>query len=115
MHTGSGQLLSTGDTIVSEHMATKDHKEGDIEIKLLGFEPNWRKRKIKEAIVVKKLNPDLNGNEGSYQLSPIYDPIPSRIAREARLDNQRSNDVIKDSNSGNRLKPLDGATQQQTR
>ena len=113
MHTGSGQLLSTGDTIVSEHMATKDHKEGDIEIKLLGFEPNWRKRKIKEAIVVKKLNPDLNGNEGSYQLSPIYDPIPSRIAREARLDNQRSNDVIKDSNSGNRLKPLDGATQQQ--
>ena len=115
MHTGSGQLLSTGNTIVSEHMATKDHKEGDIEIKLLGFEPNWRKRKIKEAIVVKKLNPDLNGNEGSYQLSPIYDPIPSRIAREARLDNQRSNDVIKDSNPGNRLKPLDGATQQQTR
>ena len=113
MHTGSGQLLSTGNTIVSEHMATKDHKEGDIDIKLLGFEPNWRKRKIKEAIVVKKLNPDLNGNEGSYQLSPIYDPIPSRIAREARLDNQRSNDVIKDSNSGNRLKPLDGATQQQ--
>ena len=113
MHTGSGQPLPTGNTIVSEHMATKYHKEGYTETKLLGFEPNWRKRKIREAIVVKKLNPDLNGNEGSYQLSPIYDPIPSRIAREARLDNQRSNDVIKGSNSGNRLKPLDGATQQQ--
>ena len=58
---------------------------------------------------------DLNGNEGSYQISPIYDLIPSRIVREARPDNQRSNDVIRSSNSGNRLKPLHGARQQQTR
>ena len=64
MHTRSGQLLSTRNTIVSEHMAKKVQKKGDIEIKLLVFESNWRKRKIKEAILVKKLNPDLNGNEG---------------------------------------------------
>ena len=64
----------------------KPQREGDIEIKLLGFEPIWRKRKIKEAIVVKKLNTGLNGNEGSYQLSHIYDPIPSRIIREAKTE-----------------------------
>ena len=33
MHTGSGQLLSTGTTIVSEHMAREDQKEGYIEIR----------------------------------------------------------------------------------
>ena len=37
MNDGRGQLLSVGDTVVSEHMATQDHSEGDIEVKILGF------------------------------------------------------------------------------
>ena len=75
------------------------------------------KRKIKEAIVVKKLNSDLNDNEGSYQyqLSLIYDLICSRIVREARLNNQRKNDVTWSLNSENWFKSLNGATKQQTR
>ena len=80
LHNGSDQLLTTGSTVVSEHMATKDHKEGDVEIKLLDFEPNWKRRKIKEKIAINKLKPDLNGNEG-YNLSAIFDPIPSKFIK----------------------------------
>ena len=32
MHSGGGQLLSLGDTVVSKHMALNDHKPGDIKI-----------------------------------------------------------------------------------
>ena len=41
MHSGMGQLLTVGDTIVSEHMATLDHDIDDIEVRLLGFEQDW--------------------------------------------------------------------------
>ena len=60
MNSGSHQRLTVGDTAVSEHMALNDHKEGDIEIKLLDFEPHWKKRLIKETIAINKLKPDLN-------------------------------------------------------
>ena len=50
MHSGGGQLLSLGDTVVSKHMALNDHKPGDIEIKLLDFESNWKKRLKKETM-----------------------------------------------------------------
>ena len=81
MHSGSDQLLSICSTVVSEYMATLDHKPDDINIKLLDFEPNWKRRKIKEKIAINKLHPDLNGNEGSYYLSAIFDPIPSKFEK----------------------------------
>ena len=37
MHSGSIQLLSVGDTVVSKHMTLNDHKPGDVEIKIPGF------------------------------------------------------------------------------
>ena len=86
MNSGSHQRLTVGDTAVSEHMALNDHKEGDIEIKLLDFEPHWKKRLIKETIAISKLKPDLNGNEGKY-LSAIYDLIPSKFERVGRSNN----------------------------
>ena len=78
MHTGSNQLLTIGDTVVSKHMALMDHKPGDIELKILDFEPNWKRRTIKEKIAINKLSPDLNEHEG-YHLSAIFDPLPSKF------------------------------------
>ena len=43
-----------------------DHNEGDIEVKLLDFEPHWKKRLIKETIAISRMKPDLNGNEGKF-------------------------------------------------
>ena len=78
MNSGSNQLLSLGDTVVSKHMALNDHKPGDIEIKLLDFECNWKRRLKKETIAINRLMPDFNGNEGQY-FSPIFDPMPTKF------------------------------------
>ena len=56
---------------MSEHMALHDHIEGDVSIRLVDFESNWGKRRIKESITVRELRPSLNGNDALY-LSPIY-------------------------------------------
>ena len=59
-------------TAVSEHMAKYNHKEGDIESKILDTETTWRRRIIKENIAIKKLNPDLNViEEGKAPLSAL--------------------------------------------
>ena len=80
LNNGNNQLLTVGDTVVSEHMALNDHAEGDITIKLLDFEPHWKRRKIKETIAINRMKPSLNENEGHY-LSPIYDLVPSKYSR----------------------------------
>ena len=77
MHSGKGQLLSVGDTIVSEHMATHDHDADDIEVRLLCFEQDWKKRVIKKTIAINKLKPNLNGTDG-FHISAIFDPLPPR-------------------------------------
>ena len=105
MHTGRGQLLSVGDTVVSEHMATLDHDSGDIEIKLLGFERSWRKRVIKEKIAINKLKPNLNGTEG-HHISAIFDSLPSALARGARSN---SSDHVT-SASNHRSHSMESAT-----
>ena len=63
MNSGSDQLLTVGDTIVSEHMALNDHKEGDIEIEILDFESNWKKWQIKEFLAISRLKPDLEAKQ----------------------------------------------------
>ena len=84
MHSGSNIAITTGSTVVSEHMALNDHEEGDIDIKILGFESNWYKRTTKEAIAIKRIKPTLNEDEGRY-ISPIFYPVPSKFTRSRRL------------------------------
>ena len=103
MHSGGGQLLSVGDTVVSKHMALNDHKPGDIEIKLLDFESNWRRRLKKETIAINRMMPDLNGNKGQY-ISPIFDPVPTKFAasggtrpRHPDATSSRSRDLEEES------------------
>ena len=83
MHNGSKQHLTLGKTAVSEHMALFDHDEGDIEVKILGFESDWKKRRVKEAIAISKIKPNLNDDDG-LKLSAIYESLPSKFALETR-------------------------------
>ena len=83
MHSRSYQLLSVGDTVVSKHMALLDQQPGDIEIKLLDFESNWKRRLKKETIVINRMMPDLNGNEGQC-IIPIFDHLPTKFTSGGR-------------------------------
>ena len=58
---------------MSEHIASFDHSEGDIEYKILDFESDWQKRLVK---AIKRLKPKLNDKERIH-ISVIYDPIPT--------------------------------------
>ena len=79
MHSGSSQLLLVGDTVVSKQMALHNQKAGNIEIKLLDFESNWKRRLKKETIAINRMMPELNGNEVQY-ISPIFDLLPINFA-----------------------------------
>ena len=75
MHTGQHIHITEGQTEVSKHVATSDHEEGDLEIVALGYEQNWYRRGIREAIEIKRHRPDLNVDEGRHHLSPLYERI----------------------------------------
>ena len=81
MHSSSSIAITTGSTVVSEHMALNDHEESDIEIKILGFESNWYKQTAKETIPIKGIKQTLNEDEGRY-ISPIFDPVPSKYCAD---------------------------------
>ena len=89
-------MITVADTIMSEHMTLHDHSEGDISIRLLDFEPNWGKRKIKESIAVRELW-RRHGNDALY-LSPIYGLVPSKYSRDD--DWFDSGDVINNRDTG---------------
>lgn len=74
LHAGERKIINTGDTPVSEHMALfeEEHTEGDVTIKVIGREDDWRRRTIREAIRIREEGPNLNQDEGFYHISPIY-------------------------------------------
>ena len=97
MHSGSNQMITVGDTAMSEKMALHNHTEGDISIRLLYFESNWGKRRIKESIAVRQLRSSLNGNDALY-ISPIYELVPSKYSGDD--DWFDSGDVINNKYTG---------------
>ena len=112
MNSGSNQLLSVGDTVVSKHMALNDHKPGDIEIKLLDFEPNWKRRLKKETIAINRMTPDLNGNEGQY-ISPIFDPVPTKFSASGGT-RPRHPDATRPDATSSRSRDLEESNLQQS-
>ena len=90
---GNTPFLTMGKTAVSEHIASFDHSEDDIEYKILDFESDWRKRLVKETIAISRLKPNLNDKEGIH-ISAIYDPIPTKFALETRSFSTERDDVI---------------------
>ena len=73
MDTGSNQILSTGNTEFSAHVASDIHEKSDLSFKILCTDDNWFRRGVKEAIFIRKLKPTLNQDDGRHHLSPIYD------------------------------------------
>ena len=69
------KILTEGTTIVSKHVAEEDHEEGDITIKAVSYETNWRARGVKEAIEIRKKKTNMNQDEGRHYLSAIYNKL----------------------------------------
>lgn len=78
MNDGTAQPLSTGNTVVSEHIATNNHQDKDIKMKILSRENNFWKRGIKEALAINQLKPNLNADNGRYNLATIYNNLPPK-------------------------------------
>jgi len=57
---------------VAQHMRSSTHKQEDMEIIILGYEQNWWKRGVKEAIDIRKIKPTLNKDQGRYHLGHIW-------------------------------------------
>ena len=50
-----------------------------MEMNILGYEHNWHKRGMKEAIhIIRRIQPTLNEVKGRYHLSPLYNDLIRR-------------------------------------
>jgi len=61
---------------VKEHMDNTNHKMDWAKVRILGNELNTARRKIKEAILIRRYKPALNRDQG-LDLPPIYSPLLS--------------------------------------
>jgi hypothetical protein len=61
----------TTTSAVNEHVKDTGHKIDWEGVKVIGKEDNWAKRKIKEAIAIRKNKPSLNRDQG-WDLPPIF-------------------------------------------
>ena len=67
------------------------HTKEDMEINILGYEQNWWKRGIKEAIHIRKHKPTLNKDQGRYNLGQIWTKL---IENKGRIAVTNNDDVI---------------------
>ena len=79
LNTGEKSIENTGTSEVAKHIMEHGHNKADMELSILGYENNWTKRGIKEAINIRRYNPSLNADKGRYKLSQIWTDV---IARE---------------------------------
>ena len=52
LHKGTDQSLTEGNTEISAHVATDNHKKEDFEIEAIDYEQDWYRRGVKEAIQI---------------------------------------------------------------
>ena len=73
LDTGSEQRLTPGNTAVSRHMESEEHKKGDVTVKVHCRENNKWKRWVKESIWIHRLKPTLNQtDDDSFKLPVIW-------------------------------------------
>ena len=58
-------------TAVGEHCVNHQHRVTKENIEIIGNEPNYWRRKIRESVEIRLAHPDMNRDEG-YDLPPIY-------------------------------------------
>jgi hypothetical protein len=59
---------------VKEHLETTGHNCSLVDVKILDKEANWYRRRIKEAIRISQMKPNLNRDAG-HDLSPVYQQL----------------------------------------
>ena len=64
---------------VAEHMADGEHCKEDMTLEILGYEDNWWKRGIREAIEIRRHKPTLNKDNGRYHLTPIWNNVIKKL------------------------------------
>ena len=107
MDSGRDIPLTEGQTAVSAHMAQNaPHSKGEVTIKKIGKENNWRKRIIKEAIEIKRQAPRLNEDEGKFIIRPIYEPIIGGSTVEEREFETAISDVTEAARREEEALPL---------
>ena len=74
-------------TGVGDHCNATGHSVSLDNTKVLTREPQWTKRKVKEAIYIKRNSPSMNREQG-YQLTPIYHQLllPEQFPRKKSRD-----------------------------
>ena len=88
MHSGSNYMWTEqpeNATEIASHIF-KDHTEEDYTFKLIATEPGWRKRTLKEALLIQRepKNKLLNENLGKHTYSPIYRLQPELTPPDAK-------------------------------
>ena len=76
MNRGEDVIINPGNSVVAQHLQEKTHCNHDqIEYNIITQEPNWLKRGIREAIEIRKREPNLNIDQGRYHLSELWTRI----------------------------------------
>ena len=71
-----------GYTPVSRHMASAEHRDGDIRITVVASDQSRWRRRLRESLAIQRINPTLNEDDGAYRLPAIYTTIYKFGARE---------------------------------
>ena len=90
MHEGERLPPINENSEVAVHMRENEHRREDMEIKILGYEQNWWKRGVKEAIHIRKLKPTLNKDQGRYNLSHIWTSLVEEEKEKETAEKQRN-------------------------
>ena len=91
--TGEKIVMTEGSTEPAKHAYEyqTEHTEGSMIIKAIGYEPNLRKRHVKEAIEILKRKPQLNEDAGKAKIFPMFKDIVKK-EQEERIKQKKEND-----------------------
>ena len=73
MNEGEKIITNAGSSEVAKYMMDRGLQKEDMEIRFRGYERNWMKRGIKEAIEIRRRKPTINADQGRYYLPSIWD------------------------------------------
>ena len=75
--------LKGSNSAIKEHQDNTGHRCTIKNIKILGKEDHWYRRKVKESLMILRHKPSLNRDRG-LELPPVYSTLLSRDSRESR-------------------------------